>query len=626
MCGIAGCVLPAGGRPSIERLAAMRDALAHRGPDGSGIEILGNVGLVHTRLAIVDVSERAHQPMRHPNGQWWISFNGEIFNHQAIRSELAGEPFTSDGDTETLLHALARWGTDVLPRLNGQFAFAAVDLTARRMLLARDRFGIKPLYFVWSDDGFWFASEPAALLAAGIEPSARADIWPSLVDWSCYSEEATLLAGVRRMPPGSWIEIALDTSTLTTHQWDSAARHVDPERQRQLQTRPRQALVSELEGTLRTAVHDALLSDVPVGTLCSGGVDSSLITALAMEVKSDLVAFGARYKGDRALDEGPAVQRVADSLGIELELLEVTKPGWRSGFVEATLHFGDPLATASSVTIAQMAERARRRGIKVLLTGEGADELFAGYAAIQAGPLASYLSPTQRATRRAERVVLGHPLGTLRSVAGRLKRLARTRAPADMVEPDGADPESGKPESSEAALSETEAAYLNHPGPTGALERSLLSNLDFTLSHLLNRMDKNMMQVSVEARVPFLDPRVVELALNLPLDARVGPWSKGILRDVARRVLPWRIAHRPKIYGMEYDAGAWIEDAADPRFLSHGMFREVFAIPTQTFDEALSEARGSWRVRLWSAEVWCRSVFAGESAQTIEKELWPQGP
>lgn len=175
-------------------------------------------------------------------------------------------------------------------------------------------------------------------------------------------------------------------------------------------------------------------------------------------------------------------------------------------------------------------------------------------------------------------------------------------------------------------MAEIEAAYLHHSGPRGALETSLLQNLDFTLSHLLNRMDKNMMQVSVEARVPFLDPRVVELALNLPLDARVGPWSKGILRDVARRLLPWRIAHRPKIYGMEFDAGAWIEDAADTRFLSQGMFREVFAIPAQVFDDALGVARGSLRVRLWSAEVWCRSVFAGESAQTIEKELWPQGP
>jgi asparagine synthase (glutamine-hydrolysing) len=139
-------------------------------------------------------------------------------------------------------------------------------------------------------------------------------------------------------------------------------------------------------------------------------------------------------------------------------------------------------------------------------------------------------------------------------------------------------------------------------------------------------MDKNMMQVSVEARVPFLDPRVVDLALNLPLEARVTPWSKGILRDVAGGLLPWTIAHRPKIYGMDFDAGAWIEDAANPRFLSQGVFREVFGIADREFADILAVVRGALRVRLWSAEVWCRSIFAGASLATIERDLWPQGP
>lgn len=135
-----------------------------------------------------------------------------------------------------------------------------------------------------------------------------------------------------------------------------------------------------------------------------------------------------------------------------------------------------------------------------------------------------------------------------------------------------------------------------------------------------------MMQVSVEARVPFLDPRVVELVLNLPLEARVSPWTKGILRDVARSLLPSTIAHRPKIYGMDFDSGAWIEDVADPRFLSGGVFREVFGIPVREFADILAIARGALQVRLWSAEVWCRSVFEGKSVAAIEKELWPQGP
>ena len=505
MCGIGGCVLPLGETPSLERLEAMRDSLRHRGPDGSGVEILGNVGLVHTRLAIVDVSERARQPMRHASGDWWLSFNGEIFNHEMIRRELAAESFVSGGDTETLLHALARWGPTVLPRLNGQFAIAALDLTAKRLLLARDRFGIKPLYVAVSDGGIWFASEPAALLAAGIEPSPRADGWRSILDASFYPGDTTLLQGIRRLSPGTCWEIALDTSVITSHRWDSPERHVDADSQRKLQSSSRSTLVSELEGTLRAAVHDALLGDVPVGTLCSGGVDSSLITALAFEVKRDLVAFGAGYKGDRALDEGPAARRVADALGIELELLDVTESAWRSGFVAATVHFGAPLHNASSVPISQMAERARRRGIKVLLTGEGADELFGGYMDLYSGPLTAFLSPRQRAARRLEQIVFGPPLDSLRAIARRIAKLTRVHPPKDPI---GSLPD-GNPTTSVTIPPHIESAYMHHAGPRGALEETLLRDLDLTLSHLLNRMDKNMMQVSVEARVPLLDPREI---------------------------------------------------------------------------------------------------------------------
>ena len=622
MCGIGGCVLPLGESPSLDRLSAMRDALKHRGPDGAGVEILENVGLVHTRLAIVDVSERARQPMRHANGNWWLSFNGEIFNHKAIRRDLADESFISGGDTETLLHALARWGPAVLPRLNGQFAIAALDRIVKRLLLARDRFGIKPLYLATADGGIWFASEPEALLAAGIEASPRVDGWRSILDSSCYPGDATLLQGMRRLLPGTCLEIPLDTLVPMSHRWDSPERHVDARRQEKLQSRSRSALVSELEGTLRAAVHDALLGDVPMGTLCSGGVDSSLITALAFEVKRDLVAFGAGYKDDPTHDEGPAAQRVADTLGIELDMLDITESGWRSGFVAATLHFGAPLANASSVPISQMAERARRRGVKVLLTGEGADELFGGYMDLHSVSLAAFLSSRQRAARRLESMMLRHPLENVRAVARRVAKLAGPRPLNELVR---SPPHGNATTGEEVPTPRIEAEYLHHAGPRAVLESVLLRNLDFTLSHLLSRMDKNMMQVSVEARVPFLDPRVVALALNLPLESRVSPWSKGILRDVARGFLPLRIAHRPKIYGMTYDAGTWIEDAANTQFLSRGVLRDVFGVPSDEFADVVRTVSGDLRVRLWSAEVWCRSVFAGESQTTIERELWPQG-
>lgn len=621
MCGIGGCVLAHGARPPIQSLVALRDALSHRGPDGMGIEVFDNVGLVHTRLAIVDISGRAHQPMSYPGSQWTLSFNGEIFNHVALRRELVGTTFQSNSDTETLLYSLSRWGTAVLPKLNGQFALAALDRDSRRLFLARDRFGIKPLYFSESEEGVWFASEPAALLAAGITANPQSGSWHLIDDGSCYSGPKTLLRNIRRLSPGTCAVIPLNTGKMTNHRWDISAWHVKPGRQQLLRSQSRSSLVSELERILREAVHDALLGDVPMGTLCSGGIDSSLVAALAVEKTPDLVAFAAGYSGGGVLDEGPAARRVAESLDIELDLLNVTDSSWRSGFVAATLHFGAPLADASAVVVAQMAERARRRGIKVLLTGEGADELFGGYLKLHQRSLNEFLPIGQQVLQRLESFLLDPSMRSLRLTTMDLMTLRRT---GTAVKP--AWPHLIGPVTDSGILAELKAAYRQHTGVRRALETALLIHLDHTLPHLLNRMDKNMMQVGVEARVPYLDSRVVNFALNLPLEKRVGPWTKGILRDVARRLLPWNIAYRPKFSGMDFDAGVWIDRAANPRFLTEGLMRDALSIPHQEFDDVLASAHGAFRVRLWSTEIWCRSVFSGDSLADIERELWSAGP
>jgi asparagine synthase (glutamine-hydrolysing) len=620
MCGIAGCVLNDHTPPSAPRLAAMRDALRHRGPDGAGIKIVGNVGLVHTRLAIVDPTERAHQPVHHPAGEWWLSFNGEIFNHLELRRKLGGGTLFSPGDTETLLRALDRWGPAVLDRLNGQFAFAALDLKRRRLLLARDRFGIKPLYVAETDEGIWFASEPQALLAVGIAPRLRAASWQRILEGACYGGERTLLEGVDRLPPGACASISLDAPRLDGRLWARPSDQVDPDLQRQLQGRSRRRLADALEGGLREAVRNALLGDVPIGTLCSGGVDSAVITALAAEAGAAPIAFGARYRGDPALDEGPAAARVAAACGVELDMLTVTEAGWRSGFVAATAHFGAPLANASAVTVAQLAQRARTRGIKVLLTGEGADELFAGYDSLHRDLLTAFLPPTARSIRRFEPLLSTAPAGGRAALAiEAVRALGRGGSGPDWSTLTRA-------EASKEHRGANTRSYGDHPGSRGALEDQLLGSLDYTLCHLLNRMDKNMMQCSVEARVPFLDPNVVTLALNLPLEVRVGPWHKGLLRDVARRVLPWKLAHRPKVYGMDFDAGAWIEAAADQRFLRDGVLREVFELSTSELTQTLAQSSGALRVRIWSTEVWCRAVLAGHEIPEIERALWPSGP
>ena len=627
MCGIGGCVLQVGEAPARERLEAMRNELAHRGPDGSGIEIIGNVGLVHTRLAIVDTSEHAHQPMQHPDGGFWISFNGEIFNHHALRNDLGEQRYSSPGDTATLLHALSQWGPAALSRLNGQFAVALLDLGRRRLLLARDRFGIKPLYVARAEDGIWFASEPEALLAAGVAPRLRDDACRSIFDSSCHRGRTTLFAQVERVIPGTCQEVSLDSLEVTAHSWASVAAHVKPATQEQLLTIHRRRLSRLLENTLRSAVHDALLGDVPIGVLCSGGVDSSLVAALALEVKPDMVAFGARYKGAPGLDEGEAQKKVAHWLGMELDLLEMTRSEWRRGLVDAALHFGAPLPNGSPVTITQLADRARKRGIKVLLTGEGADELFAGYRHSWHQPWRDFLPASLQATLVLEHLLLAPPSYTVRAGIDNLTQLAKgpRRAPSrfvSLLKPYA----EGESRRTHPANSEIESAYSHHSGARRECETELLAAFDRVLCFLLNRMDKNMMQVSVEARVPYLDPRVVELALNLPLEARMTPWSKGILRDVARSFLPWDIAYRRKIYGMMFDAASWIEEAADPSFLTEGMFRDVFAVPKRDFQNMLEVAGRDERFRLWSAELWCRIVLGNQSQQSVEKELWPQGP
>lgn len=610
-----------GVRPDHDRLTAMREALAHRGPDDSDVQVIDNVGLVHTRLSIVDLSPRGHQPMRHPSGDWWLAYNGEIYNHLALRAELDGTPFVGTSDTETLLWSLARWGPSAVSRLTGQFAFAALDREGRRLMLCRDRFGVKPLYLARFEGGVWFASEPAALLAAGAAPEPVETAWQGIAAGTYLGGEGTLLKGVTRIAPGSWTVISTDDATVTQARWHSPAHDVDRARAARLLPRSRAELTDELERTLREAVRGTLLSDAPVGTLCSGGIDSSLITALAVEEKRDLVAFGASYTAEPAQDEGPAARRVSEALGIPIELVDVTPSDFRRRFVSATVHYGAPIANASPVIVAQLADRARECGVKVLLTGEGADELFGGYGNLHAGALAAFLPWHGRIVHHAESMLLADPRRALNPVrvARKVRELAHVAVgpAAQSTWMPLSTPQNGHDPSAEAV-----AAYAHHPGERGELEAGLLTQLDYTLCWLLNRMDKNVMQASVEARVPFLEPEVVKLALNLPLEARVGPWSKGILRDVARRVLPRSIAHRPKIYGMAFDAGAWIEEAADPSFLADGLLRERLRIADGEFERAVSGAEGVRKLRLWSAEVWCRSALAGNSIQEIERELW----
>ena len=544
----------------------MAAALRHRGPDDGGVEIVGNAGLAHRRLSIVDPSPAGHQPME--LGGWWLTYNGEVFNHLELRSELPARAWRGGSDTETLLHALGTWDEGAIERCNGLFAFAALDTRARRLLLVRDRWGVKPLYWMRHEGSLWFASEIRALPATQPDPGLLRDAlfrgWLNGAD--------TWVAGVKRVLPGTILSIDLDTLEATERTWYEPADVVDGP-----------ADPAALEDELRAAVRRRLMADVPVGTMCSGGLDSSLIAAFACDEHPDIRAYNAAVADQPDVDEGPWAERVADALGIELRTVTLTAESWRAGLVETALHNEHPLVHESSVPMAMIAGRAHDDGVKVLLSGEGADELFGGY------DWAHFREAREWAAR------------------GPMRLLRRATV-------------AGEPAYERAVRERALAAYAGHGGARARYEAALLASLRTYLPHLLNRQDKNTMQRSIETRVPFLDPAVARLALNLPLEARVEPERKALLRELGARVLPPGVAERSKI-GFGFDIDRYL-GAARPEFLGDGALREVLGVARADWGPRVAELRGQPRMLATTAEILLRGLAGGESPEAIDRAVW----
>jgi asparagine synthase (glutamine-hydrolysing) len=605
VCGIAGCVVPPGDRPHRQSLDAMAAALEHRGPDDHGIETVDSVGLVHTRLAIVDTSAAGHEPMGHPEGRWWLTYNGEVFNHAQLRAELPAVAYRGTSDAETLLHALARWGEDAIPRCNGLFAYAALDLERRRLLLVRDRFGVKPLYFARHRGALWFASQIGALLAAGIPRRPRPDLLGHAMTRSWVNGPLTLLRGIHRVLPGTVVSVDLDSLETTERRWYDPADAVDPDIARELESSSREDACRRVERCLRTSVRRRLMADVPVGAMCSGGIDSGLISAFAADEQPDLRFFNASVTDQPAFDEGGWAAKVAQHLGLELQTVRMTAASWRADLVNVVRHVEYPLNHESSVPMSQIAAMARDAGVKVLLSGEGADELFGGYGWRHHREYGDFRA-RERPLRRAARALRG----ALPVPAGSPDIPLELGSPA--AEAEGYE---------EEVLARVRQAYGHHPGSRGRLESALASDLGCYLPHLLNRQDKTTMLASIETRVPFLDPDMVSLALNLPLEARVEPDHKAVLRDLARIHLPPGVAERPKV-GFGFDVQRYISDAARPEFLEEGSLRDVLEVPSDGWRQAIARASGHHVMLLWTGEIWCRAFLEGQSTGRIEADLW----
>ena len=623
MCGIAGWARMAPEMPDVSRLTRMCDVLSHRGPDDAGVFVSsdGRVGLGNRRLSIIDLSPRGHQPMANESGTVWITYNGEVYNFRPLRHELErqGYTFRSDTDTEVLLHAYEHWGTACPQKFNGMFAFAIYDTKGERLILVRDRFGVKPLYYAWNGTELVFASETKAILASGISARLQRENVAELFLYSGLSGERTLFAGVKSLRPGSILVLSLRDGHMASRAFYAPRDKVEVSRYAAAERRSASENESVLRELLLSSVERRLISDVPVGTLCSGGLDSSLVTAVARTFSRDVRLFNVSSKGFVDMDEVDYARAVARHLGTELIVYEVDRKDLQRGFVDAAYFNDDPLTIINSVPMLYISSLARDHGVKVLLSGEGADELFAGYDWRHLALLRGLRWRRRWALvpRPLRKLLAGTGLGNEVLYKHRFKTLERNIDDVIRLT-------SGAFERTDRRHRDIESyAFIGDPVEE-EVQGTLLSDLHEYLEPLLMRQDRMTMAASVECRLPFLDYTVVEFALNLPLQLKLqANQGKWILKRVAERYLPRDVVYRPK-KGFPVPAAAFLYDDLDFSIFENGFWENYFDLSGDRCRRTILEAgRHSF---LWyhflMLEIWGRIFLNHERRDEIRERAF----
>lgn len=623
MCGIAGLISLSGKDLAEDRAAivsTMCDVQVHRGPDDRGVTTVGRAVLGSNRLSIIDLSEAGHMPMSDPRTGRWIAFNGEVYNFAELRSELqaCGHEFRSHTDTEIVLHAFEEWGEAAYNRFVGMFAFAVYDPNSDALVLVRDRYGKKPLYYARRGDELLFASEIKAL--ARVLGSSRPN-YRRLMEWSLYrnvdfGSTETLFDGISALPAGHLLEVNRG-QIGRPRAYYVLEQQVDREAYERFEGMSPQAVGSEIEELVRGGIRDRLVSDVPVGTLCSGGIDSSLITALAAEGRRDLLAFNVSVTGQGAEDEGRYAMQVTDKLGIRLLSLPADGAGFRQNLARAIYHSDYPLTHPNSVFFLLISEFARAHGVKVLLSGEAADELFGGYA---------HRYRRYRQYQRVKGLLKRMPAKVRRAVA--LAGYASEDVPVtEFTGYEGLLAHSmdfidryGRSELRERC--ERAFDFVADELDRGVLA-AMLADLTNFLGPLLRRLDRMSMAASVECRAPFLDHRLVHTVINLPMEYRLrGRTDKWGLKTVAARHLPREIVYRKKV-GFPLPLADYLAPLANVRFFEQGFCVDYLGMHRLGIIQPIVRWRENVNgfFNLLSLEIWGRLYFLGQSIDEVNRDL-----
>lgn len=540
MCGIAGILYNDPSRACDEdRLRDMRDIMTHRGPDDAGTFRDGPLGLAHRRLSIIDLGS-GHQPMMSSDDRLCVVFNGEIYNYRELRRELeaCGHTFRTQSDTEVLLYGYREWGERCPERLNGIFAFAIWDKSKRRLFLARDHMGIKPLYYSRTRDAFLFASEMKALFRSGqLSPAVALDVVPEYLAFGYVAGERTLFRDVMCLLPGH--SMTLEGGELRTQQYWS------PLQSATIVDRRDDEALEQLAALIEDAVRLQMVSDVPLGTFCSGGIDSSLVTAICARHSNSAVNTYSVGFHETEWDETVYARMVSKRYETDHHELRVNNREFADLLPKMVWHNDEPLNFANSVHIFALSRLSRER-VKVVLTGEGADELFGGYP--------RYMIPTM--TARFQR--LPSALRALFRTVARIspeRRMRKLAAALDCPLDDALLFNSGRHAPAAARRiwdlwregNYRSDLYAKLDKDTSALQRVSLVDQHTYLVSILYRQDKMSMAASIESRVPLLDYRVVEFANALPDRLKQSRLqTKVIWKRLAERCLPHEVVHRRK--------------------------------------------------------------------------------
>jgi asparagine synthase (glutamine-hydrolysing) len=633
MCGVVG-ILKFDPRETVEeaRLRRMRDVLRHRGPDDRGLMVAGQAGLGHRRLSIIDLAG-GRQPMANPGRTAWITYNGEIYNFRELRSDLEsrGFRFTTNSDTEVILRAYEAFGEECVERLRGMFAFAIWDQRRRKLFLARDRLGIKPLYYAIAGGELLFASEIKAILAAGsIRPAFNQAIVPEFLATGFSAGAETFFEGIRKLLPGRTLSWSPGEGFRGRRYWQPPVTM--DESGGTFAQRAR-----EVRARLEDAVRSHLVADVPVGLFLSGGIDSSGLAALmAPTVKEPIRTFSVGFD-DRRFSELNYARLAAESVGAEHREVVVSPSEFFAAMPHLVWHEDEPIAFPSSVSLYFVSDLARRNGVKVVLSGEGADELFLGYNRYRVTAWNErlgrvYWAAVPDSLRRGVRRLVGTLPGPLRRYSERTF-LALAPGPRELFfENFAAFPKRMRQHVfRDPGLFDARDPYAVElqcygESPGGTLERMAHADLQTYLVELLMKQDQMSMAASVESRVPFLDHQFVEYVAAMPGEYKLRGWrTKAVLREALRDLVPRAILTRPKM-GFPTPVGRWLrgpfrpllqEFVLGPRSLERGLFDPAFVhrLAKEHVNGAQDHGERLWL--LMNLEIWQRIFIEGESPEAV---------